>query len=199
MDSIFAPINLARAQSLRGAQAALRRMQSRTHLLLEGQNGLRAFLFDSAPERRLDASFSGQYIINMQILTGKVAAARVAGILHPKYQVHGYSVHLTARKIFSIESNGQIDFGGSEYIAAGRIEIPSQRLRREDKYQWWELGRGSYFVECNEALDLAENEIALIEPDDRLLRTGAWHMPFTCADALSRCSSCLKWAPRGYV
>ena len=153
-------------------------MQSRTHLLLEGQNGLRAFLFDSAPERRLDASFSGQYIINMQILTGKVAAARVAGILHPKYQVHGYSVHLTARKIFSIESNGQIDFGGSEYIAAGRIEIPSQRLRREDKYQWWELGRGSYFVECNEALDLAENEIALIEPDDRLLRTGAWHVPF---------------------
>jgi deoxycytidine triphosphate deaminase len=114
----------------------------------------------------------------MQILPGKVAATRVAGILHPKYQVHGYSVHLTARKIFSIEPTGQIDFGGSEYVAAGRIEIPSRRVRREDRYQWWELGRGTYFIECNEALDLAENEIAMIEPDDRLLRSGAWHVPF---------------------
>jgi len=107
-----------------------------------------------------------------------MAAARVAGILHPKYQVHGFSVQLTARKIFSLDPTGQIDFGGSEYVAAGRIEIATQRLRAEDRYQWWELGRGSYFVECNEALDLAENEIALIEPDDRLLRAGAWHVPF---------------------
>jgi deoxycytidine triphosphate deaminase len=114
----------------------------------------------------------------MQLLPGKVAAARVAGILHPKYQIHGYSVQLTTRKIFSVDPTGQIDFGGSEYVAAGRIEISTQPLRLEDRYQWWELGRGSYFVECNEALDLAENEIALIEPDDRLLRAGAWHVPF---------------------
>jgi deoxycytidine triphosphate deaminase len=114
----------------------------------------------------------------MRILPGKVAAERIAGILHPKYQVHGYSVDLTARKIFSIDPTGQIDFGGSEYIAAGRIEIASQRLREEDRYQWWELTSGSYFVECNESLDLAENEIALIEPDDRLVRAGAWHVPF---------------------
>jgi deoxycytidine triphosphate deaminase len=114
----------------------------------------------------------------MQILSGKVAAARVKGILHPKYQVHGYSVHLTARKIFSVEPTGQIDFGGSEYIAAGRVEISTQRLRQEDRYQWWELGRGSYFVECNETIELAKNEIASIEPDDRLLRAGAWHVPF---------------------
>ncbi len=113
----------------------------------------------------------------MQILPGKVAAARVAGILNPKYQVHGYSVHLTARKISSVDPTGQIDFGGSEYVAAGRMEIATQRLRLEDRYQWWDLGRGSYFVECNEALNLAEDEIALIEPHDRLLRAGAWHVP----------------------
>ncbi len=114
----------------------------------------------------------------MQLLTGKVAAARIAGILHPKYQVHGYSINLTARKIFSVDPTGQIDFGGSEYIAAGRMEIAPQHLRPEDRYQWWELGRGSYFVECNEILDLAEDEIALIESDERLLRAGAWHVPF---------------------
>ena len=111
-------------------------------------------------------------------LHGKVAVLRVTGILNPKYQVHGNSVHLTAHKIFSVDPTGQIDFGGSEYIPAGRSEIPTQSLRREDRYQWWELGRGIYFVECNETLNLAENEIALIEPDDRLLRTGAWHVPF---------------------
>ena len=113
----------------------------------------------------------------MQLRHGKVAVLRVTGILNPKYQVHGNSVHLTAHKIFSVDPTGQIDFGGSEYIAAGRIEISPQRLRLEDRYQWWELERGSYFVECNEALELAENEIALIDPDERLLRTGAWHVP----------------------
>ena len=125
----------------------------------------------------MDATRGIQYIPDMKILPGKVAAARVAGILHPKYQLHGYSIDLTARKIFSIDPTGQIDFGGSEYIAAGRIEIASQRTRQEDSYQWWDLASGSYFVECNESLDLAENEIALIEPDDRLLRAGAWHVP----------------------
>jgi len=125
----------------------------------------------------MDAPRGIKYIPDMQILSGKVAASRVAGILHPKYQVHGYSIDLTARKIFSIDPTGQIDFGGSEYVAAGRIEIASQRTRQEDSYQWWDLASGSYFVECNESLDLAENEIALIEPDDRLLRAGAWHVP----------------------
>ena len=125
----------------------------------------------------MDAPRGIKYIPDMQILSGKAAASRVAGILHPKYQVHGYSIDLTARKIFSIDPTGQIDFGGSEYVAAGRIEIASQRTRQEDSYQWWDLASGSYFVECNESLDLAENEIALIEPDDRLLRAGAWHVP----------------------
>jgi deoxycytidine triphosphate deaminase len=125
----------------------------------------------------MDAPRGIKYIPDMQILSGKAAASRVAGILHPKYQVHGYSIDLTARKIFSMDPTGQIDFGGSEYVAAGRIEIASQRTRQEDSYQWWDLASGSYFVECNESLDLTENEIALIEPDDRLLRAGAWHVP----------------------
>jgi hypothetical protein len=62
-------------------------------------------------------------------------------------------------------------------VAAGRTELTPQHVRLEDSYLWWDLSRGSYFVECNEILDLAEDEIALIEPEDRLLRTGAWHVP----------------------
>jgi hypothetical protein len=91
----------------------------------------------------------------MQLLSGKDAAEHISGILHAKYQVHGFSVHLTAHKIFAVDPTGQIDFGGGEYIAAGRMEITPQQLRLEDKYLWWDLGRGGYFVECNETLHLA--------------------------------------------
>lgn len=126
----------------------------------------------------MDAVRAIEYISSMQMLSGKLSVARLSGILNPQYQVHGYCVQLTARRIFAIEPTGQIDFGGNEYAAAGRIEIASQRLRREDRYRWWRLTAGAYFVECNESVELAENEMALIEPDDRLLRAGAWHVPF---------------------
>ncbi len=51
------------------------------------------------------------------------------------------------------------------------------QLRPEDNYLWWELDRDSYFVECNETISLASDQIALIEPEDRLLRAGGWHVP----------------------
>lgn len=114
----------------------------------------------------------------MELLSGKDAATHIAGILHPKYQVHGFSVHLTVRKIYSIDPAGKLDFGGSEYSPAGRVELAPHALRPEDKYMWWNLDRQSYFVECNETLRLAPDQIALVEPEDRLLRAGGWHIPF---------------------
>ncbi len=113
----------------------------------------------------------------MDPVPGKEAASRVSGIINPKYQVHAYSVNLTARNIYAVDPVGQVDFGGSEYSPAGKIAIGTRRRRPEDKYEWWDLGRGCYFVEFNETLELAENEIALLEPDERLLRAGAAHVP----------------------
>ncbi len=113
----------------------------------------------------------------MQLLSGKAAAGHISGILHAKYQVHGYSVHLTARKISSMDPTGQIDFGGGEYIAAGRTELTPTHIRPEDNYLWWNLEHGGYFVQCNETLHLAADEIAMIEPEDRLLRAGGWLVP----------------------
>jgi deoxycytidine triphosphate deaminase len=113
----------------------------------------------------------------MQLLSGKDAATHIAGIIHPKYQVHGFSVHLTVRRIFAIDPAGKLDFGGGEYAPAGRVELAPQQLRPEDNYRWWDLGRESYFVECNEMLSLAADQMALIEPEDRLLRAGASHVP----------------------
>ena len=113
----------------------------------------------------------------MQLLSGKDAATHIAGIIHPKYQVHGFSVHLTVRKIYGVDPVGKLDFGGGEYVPAGRVELAPRQLRPEDNYLWWELNKECYFVECNETLSLASDQIALIEPEDRLLRAGGWHAP----------------------
>jgi hypothetical protein len=113
----------------------------------------------------------------MQLLSGKDSASHIAGIIHPKYQVHGFSVHLTVRKIYAVDPVGKLDFGGGEYMPAGRVVMEPHQLRAGDNYLWWELDRDCYFVECNETLSLASDQIALIEPEDRLLRAGGWHAP----------------------
>lgn len=113
----------------------------------------------------------------MEPLTGNQAVARVRGILNPKYQVHAYWVDLTVRSISGVLPVGKLDYGGGEYTPAGRVTLTAKRLRSEDNYLWWELKRGCYVIEFNETLALAENEFALLEPDPRTLRTGAWHVP----------------------
>jgi hypothetical protein len=111
----------------------------------------------------------------MQPLTGREIAARVRGMTSAKHQVHGYSVDLTVRGVSVVDATGRVDFGGSEYIPAGRIEMAALRRNPEDKYLWWELTRGSYFLEFNESLELGADELAVLEADDRLLRAGATH------------------------
>jgi deoxycytidine triphosphate deaminase len=111
----------------------------------------------------------------MEPVSGREAAARLTGMISPKHQVHGYAVNLTARQIYSIEPTGQVDFGGTEYVAAQRMPVASLRRRPDDKYEWWDLSRGCYAMEFNEGLHLADDEFAILEPDERLLRSGAMH------------------------
>jgi deoxycytidine triphosphate deaminase len=111
----------------------------------------------------------------MQPLTGKEAMSRLTGMVNAKYQVHAYSVDLTVKKVYVVEPSGQVDFGGTEYIPSARSPVSSLRRRSEDKYEWWDLARGCYILEYNEGFSLAENEIAVLEPDERLLRCGDWH------------------------
>jgi deoxycytidine triphosphate deaminase len=115
------------------------------------------------------------YILRMKLLSGHEAVAHVKGILSAKHQVHACSIDLTVKDIWRLNPIGQLDFGGGEYVPAGRFPVEPHRLRPEDNYQWWELDRGCYFVEFNESLELSDDEIALIEPDPRTLRTGATH------------------------
>jgi deoxycytidine triphosphate deaminase len=111
----------------------------------------------------------------MYPISGKEVAARLTGIISPKHQVHGYSVDLTVARVFAVDPMGQVDFGGNEYSPAAHTAITSHRRRTEDKYEWWDLGRGCYTVEFNEGMKLGDDEIAVLEPDERLLRAGASH------------------------
>lgn len=114
----------------------------------------------------------------MEPVHGKDIAPRVSGMISPKHQVHGFTVDLTVKEISSVDPTGRVDFGGSEYSAAGKMPITAMRGNQEDKYLWWDLGRGSYFVEFNETVELAADEFGYLEPDERLIRAGATHAPF---------------------
>ena len=111
----------------------------------------------------------------MEPVSGQEAAARLTGMISPKYQVHGYSIDLTAKQIFGLDPSGQVDFGGTEYAPSARLPVASLRRNKEDKYSWWDLARGCYVMEFNENVALKPNEFAIIEPDERLLRCGATH------------------------
>jgi len=111
----------------------------------------------------------------MEPVTGAEAAARLTGMISPKHQVHGYSIDLTAKQIYSLDPAGQVDFGGTEYSASSRVPVASLRRNREDKYEWWDLARGAYILEFNESVALSPNEFAILEPDERLVRCGAFH------------------------
>jgi hypothetical protein len=111
----------------------------------------------------------------MELLSGKETAERVQGILNAKFQVDGYSVHLTVANIFSLDPTGKVDFSGSDYVAAGKVPMATLRRHPEDRYGWWELGRGSYIVEYNEKLELCTDELALVEAHERLRRAGGSH------------------------
>jgi hypothetical protein len=113
----------------------------------------------------------------MEPVHGKDIAPRISGMISPKHQVHGFAVDLTVKEISSVDPTGRVDFGGSEYAAAGKLPIAAMRRNLEDKYLWWDLGRGSYFVEFNETVELAADEFGYLEPDDRLIRAGATHAP----------------------
>jgi deoxycytidine triphosphate deaminase len=113
----------------------------------------------------------------MPLKTGRDLATHLDGIILEKFQVHRYCVDLTVRNIFEVDPIGRVDFGGGEYTPAGRIEITPRPERTEDAYLWWTLARGCYFVEFNETLKLNESEIAILEPDERLMRAGGTHSP----------------------
>ncbi|MFQ5777931.1 MAG: hypothetical protein ACE5IP_07980 [Terriglobia bacterium] len=111
----------------------------------------------------------------MRLLTGKHGVQHIRNLINERHQVHAYAVELTAKQVYSLAPTGAVDFGGNEYAPAERQAHPTYQKHSQDRYRWWNLVHGAYQMEFNETLELAPDEIALLEPHERLLRAGAAH------------------------
>jgi len=102
-------------------------------------------------------------------------------LIHLDTQKAPHGIDLTVDAVFSVDSAGSLDFGGSEFQPADRSELPPQSRSEDDDYGWWELDEGTYLVRYNETIDPGEG-LAVIRPLDRLASTGAFH-PSMCVSA----------------
>lgn len=101
----------------------------------------------------------------------------IGNIIHEKTQIDEDSIYLTVSKIFNLTTKGEIDFGGSEYKESEREIIEPVKRSLEDKYGWWELNPGEYFVMFNEKLQdiIPKDKTVILQPSERLIKTGAFH------------------------
>ena len=101
----------------------------------------------------------------------------IGNIIHAKTQIEEGSIYLTVSKIFRLTTKGEIDFGGSEYKESDKEVIEPVKRSPEDKYGWWELNPGEYFIEFNEKLQdiIPEDKTVILQPSERLTKTGAFH------------------------
>lgn len=101
----------------------------------------------------------------------------IDNIVHDKTQVEEDSLYLTIDNIFELTNRGEIDFGGSEYKESDRKQIEPVKKKSEDKYGWWKLDKGEYFVEFNEKIQdiTPEEKMVILQASERLTDTGAFH------------------------
>jgi hypothetical protein len=99
---------------------------------------------------------------------------RACGLVQEKTQRGPAGLELTLKAVYRLEGSGAMDFGGSEYRAAGACRLGCVK-GPTDKYGWWHLGSGLYRLEFNESVSLQAAERALITPHPRLLQAGGRH------------------------
>ena len=114
----------------------------------------------------------------MRYLTGVEVSSTLANLIHRETQQHDYETDLTVGALFRLTGPGALDFGGSEYALAEREDLTPEIASPDDKYSWWDLGPGAYVARYNETLALAGEQIAFVQPHERLLLAGGFHPPF---------------------
>jgi hypothetical protein len=111
----------------------------------------------------------------MKILESGQILQFLTNLVYEKKQVHFTSVDLTVKSIAKVLVGGSLDFGGSEYKSAEREVIEPEKAGPSEKYGWWSLDEGDYFVEYNEELSLPSGCIAIIQPHERIIESGITH------------------------
>jgi len=96
----------------------------------------------------------------------------ITGYIDLDTQITQNGVDLTVSKIFSFESNGQVDFSNSERELPECEEIEPVKQNSDDKYGWWHLEPGVYKIKSNEILSLPNNLAGFALSRTTLLRVG---------------------------
>ncbi|MBD3427266.1 MAG: dCTP deaminase [Candidatus Omnitrophica bacterium] len=108
----------------------------------------------------------------MRIYSGEESAKLVGDLVSEKHQVKPRSIELTVAAVYQPEKAGEIDFGGSEQKKADSKPLEPEKRSEDDKYGWWNLTEGEYFVEFNETVKVPEGSISFLRPLPRTLEGG---------------------------
>jgi deoxycytidine triphosphate deaminase len=111
----------------------------------------------------------------MRLLSGEDLGAYVRNMTYATKQIHDDCVHLTGAQFHRLQSQGKVDFGGSEYKEAESEPVPLRKLAADDQLGWWTLGPGTYLLDYNETLRLPPNCFALLTSLERILLNGCFH------------------------
>lgn len=114
----------------------------------------------------------------MRYLDGEDVARALTGVISEKHQRHAFETDLTVREVFRITGPGAVDFGGSEEEPAPREIVAPVKRREDDSYGWWDLAPGSYVLRFNESPELEDDQVAFLQPHERLLQAGASHCSY---------------------
>ena len=109
------------------------------------------------------------------ILEGVQTAELLRNLVHKTTQVHESSVDLTVKSISRIATTSSLDFGGSEFAPGERVALVPKKMKADDKYGWWLLAEGDFLIEYNEELSLPPHHLAIVQPHERLIESGATH------------------------
>jgi deoxycytidine triphosphate deaminase len=102
----------------------------------------------------------------MQLLSSGTIPDHIKNIIHEDTQLHSQRIDLTVKSIQRTAKAGSLDFGGSEFEAAGMETIPAAKRNADDDYGWWKLDAGIYRAQFNEELSMPDNVAAIITPHD---------------------------------
>ncbi len=92
--------------------------------------------------------------------------------IHLETQLDQNSFDLTVSRIEEYKGPGKIDFSNDERQIPSKNKINPRKKNKEDDYGWWNLPKGTYFIETNEKVKLPEETLMIMHPRFTLAKSG---------------------------
>ncbi|MDZ7716980.1 MAG: hypothetical protein U5J95_12275 [Balneolaceae bacterium] len=108
----------------------------------------------------------------MKLLTSENISNHITDIIHAGTQQHERCMDLTVNNVERLTQPGALDFGGSEFEAAGTESITPQKKNAGDDYGWWKLESGTYQMICNETFSPDKDSLCFITPHEHAQKAG---------------------------